>query len=124
MARQGLDGVTGPLADLLAFAKRVVWFQLRLIRHEARKRVSAIVMALVLVLLTVALLTLVLVLLVQAGLLALQAAGLTPLQALLVAAMGCGLLAVAMLLMARASLTRALRPLSADLGLPPAPPPA
>jgi hypothetical protein len=116
MARSGLEGLIVPLIDLLMLGKRAIALRFALAKAELRLRASSVVTALVLTVLAVVLAIIVLVLLVQAGLIGLAALGLTPVQALLTAALGCTLVATIFLLIARSYLRRATLPLSSLAG--------
>ncbi len=116
MSRSGVEGLIVPLLDLLMLARRTVTLRLALAKAELRVRVSSVVTAVVLCLMAGVLAVIMLGLLVQAGLLGLALLGLTPLQALLAAAAFCAVLALILVLVARACLRRATLPLSSLAG--------
>ncbi|MDR7125660.1 phage holin family protein [Pseudotabrizicola sp. 4114] len=116
MARSGLEGLIVPLLDLLMLGRRAIALRFALAKAELRLRASSVATALMLGVVALALIMLMLVLLVQAGVLGLSALGYTPLQALLIAAGVCGLIAVALGLIARSCLRRATLPLTSLAG--------
>lgn len=111
MARSGFEGLIVPLLDLVMLGRRAIALRFALAKAELRLRASSVVTALLLGVIALALFMIMLVLLVQAGVLGLSAFGFTPLQALLVVAAVCGLIAVALGLIARSCLRRATLPL-------------
>ncbi|MFN3846021.1 MAG: phage holin family protein [Paracoccaceae bacterium] len=117
MAPSGLESLLAPLLDLLTLGRRAVALRVALAKAELRVRASSVVTALVLGLAAVLLMIISVVLLVQAGLFGLAALGLTPLQAVLVVAATCVVLAVILILFARSCLRRATQPLTSIPGL-------
>lgn len=116
MARSGIESLIVPFMDLLMLGRRAVVLRFALAKIELRLRANSIVTAVLLVLIALVLMVIMLVLLVQAAVLGLTALGFTPLHALLIAAALCGLIAVILALIARASLRRATLPLTSLAG--------
>lgn len=116
MSRSGLESLIVPFMDLLMLGRRAVSLRLALAKAELRTRTSSLVTALVLVFLALILVVILMVLLVQAGLVGLAMAGLTPLQALFTAAFVCAVLVLIFGLIARSCLRRATLPLTSLAG--------
>lgn len=108
-----IEGLFAPLVEIYGLARQSISLHAELARREAMARVKALAASLGLVLAAVAMLLLMLILAVKTGLLGLMALGLSPFYAHLLTTGVCLIVVVVLLLMARAAMSRALRPFSA-----------
>ncbi|WP_103333096.1 phage holin family protein [Pseudotabrizicola formosa] len=116
MLRSGLEGLIVPLMDLLMLGRRAIALRFALAKAELRARISSVATAVILLVLALILVVMVMVLLVQAGLLGLALLGLTPVQAVLTAAVICAALALIFISVARSCLRKATLPLTSLAG--------
>ena len=108
-----IEGLFAPLVEIYGLARQSISLHAELARREALVRVKALAASLGLVLAAVAMLLLMLILAVKTGLLGLMALGLSPFYAHLLTTGICLLVVVVLVPMARAALSRALRPFAA-----------
>lgn len=107
-----IEGIFAPLVEIYGLARQSISLHAELARREALARLKALAASLGLMLAAVAMLLLMLILAVKTGLIGLMALGLSPFYAHLLTTGICLLVVVVLLLLARAAISRALRPFS------------